>query len=532
MSLRAIHDFSVALLDPILAMTERGIAINEPLRHEMMLALQLSVEPLREQVTGIVTPLLNDKVPRAKLFREKWTCPCCRGGSSKAGACWSCAGYDKKPTKAQLSKKFGEGEFAMTFTTELQPCLVCNGEGKRESWRFNTQSDPQKAIVLYDLLKLPRRTRDGKPKVDEDTLKDLLAYDKQGVVWRLLKIAKVSTMLEIFERIAPDKDGRIRCFLNPAGTETGRLAGSGSFLQPSTNLLNMPKTEAAKDPMYKVRRVFVPSEGMTLVEGDLSGAEAWIVAALTDDKPLIERMHSQDFKVHRWTAAYLFGKPEDEVCEIDYFLGKKARHAGNYGMSWARLMQEVNALADETGVSITAQEAKRLLEGIHKLHPGLQRWWKRVAQQLEDKGYIESIFGFRRTFFGRRRHTNKWLDDVHKEAIAFEPQHTVAYLGLRALLRWWEQYQAQHQFCIDGVFQPVGYLLLNVYDSLLVESEWPSHAGAALQKCLEEEITINNHTFTIPAEISVGSNWADLKEVGDCQGKFEKIAAARKTKVY
>lgn len=505
MSLRAIHDFELALTAPFLAMEKRGIKVDEERRQAMLADLDNAVKPLQAQLQDLVVPLLTETTPRRGLFRERWTCPCCRNGKAKRQACWSCAGFEKKPTKKMLREgKVLDSHGLVLGQTPfvLAPCLLCNGEGQRLTDTFNPESDPQKQIVLYDLLKLPRMVDKGKLKVDEDTLKiKLLPYDKSGVVALLLKATKINTIRSVFKRIEPAEDGRIRCFFNPAGTETGRLSGAGSFLLPSTNLLNVVKTEAAKDARFAVRRCFVASEGMKLVEADLSGAEAWIVAALSDDEALLERLRTPSFKLHRWTASQIFGMPEDEVDEIQYFLGKKARHGGNYGLRWATHQTVVNAQADITGISITASEAKAQLEGIHRLHPGLAVWWRRAAAKLAQDGSLTSIFGFRRTFYGRRASSpsDHWLDEVHREAIAHEPQHTVAYLALRGLLRWWDDCEGR-----------LGNLLLTVYDSILLESTMPVDAATILRGCMLEEITINGHTLTIPVETKIGDDWGSL----------------------
>jgi DNA polymerase I-like protein with 3'-5' exonuclease and polymerase domains len=97
------------------------------------------------------------------------------------------------------------------------------------------------------------------------------------------------------------------------------------------------------------------------------------------------------------------------------------------------------------------------------------------------------------------------LDEVHKEAIAFEPQSTVADLLNRGMLRWWERY--------DGKF---GRLIAQVHDSVLLEVPTAKVRGVAhlLKKCLEEEIVVNNIKLTIPADVSYSTeSWADMEEI-------------------
>ncbi|KKK85238.1 hypothetical protein LCGC14_2775290, partial [marine sediment metagenome] len=195
-------------------------------------------------------------------------------------ACWSCAGFEKAPTKKQLAVYF-EGCEKTGMRWEWYPedvlsaCRKCGGEGKGSKLLYKPSSDDQTKIVLYDLCRLPKRMLKKKLTVAEDKLKTLVAFDKRGIVPKLLKITKHATIVSILERMKPGPDGRLRTFLNPAGTETGRFSSAGGFLEPfSTNLQNLPKREAAKDPKYDVRRCVIPDEGCVLIEADLGQAEA------------------------------------------------------------------------------------------------------------------------------------------------------------------------------------------------------------------------------------------------------------------
>jgi DNA polymerase I-like protein with 3'-5' exonuclease and polymerase domains len=490
--LRNVHDFELALLDPCMAMTRRGIRVDNEKRLSMIDALKASVVPQSESLAAVVLPMLNPSIPDAHLFQSKWTCPCCRNGSGKREACWSCAGLEKKPGK--------------TVAATLTACVQCGGLGSRLTWVFNPESDQQKKIVLYDLLKLPKKlNRDKKLTADEEALKQLVAVDKSGIVLALLKLSKAGTMVSILERLAPGPDGRIRTFFNVSGTETGRVSHSESWTEVSTNLGNLPKKEAATNELYDIRQCLVPDDGEVFVEGDLSNAEARVVAALCNNRVLLEKLSIEGFDIYRWTASVILNKPMDDVTKAERTLYKVACLALGYGMGWSTYMRGVNDMADTTGVTVTAAKAKEVVAAYHKLHPSLEAWWKKVGAQLDERGTLTTSFGRTRRFFGRRNPQDRWLDQTHKEAIAFEPQSTVADLLNRGLLRWWKQF--------DGRW---GRLLLQVHDSVLlsVPIAQVSTTVKLLKRCLEEPITVNGVTLTIPAEISVGrESWAKLEKV-------------------
>lgn len=538
MTLRNVHDFMLRLDEACVDMFMRGVRVDETRREQMIADLDAMREPSLKKAQDIILPLLEElraaedaaiaegrevskRLPNRSLFEDRWTCPCCRGGKLKVKECWSCAGFSEKPTKKLLGG------------TLLTRCLKCKGMGKSVSLSFKPSSPKQLKTVLYSILRLPKRyktTTDSKGKkrkgltTDEAALKSLRPHDKSGLIDALLQIAKTATMRGILVRIGPhwyhcpardfsgececETDCRIRTSYNVAGTETGRFSSSGGHpdaplekpyaLLPSTNLSNLPK-KTVRDPRYAIRKCLVPNPGMAFVEADLSGAEAWVTAALCGDDPLLDKLRA-GMDVHRWTAAQIFNKEMDDVTPEERFLGKRARHALNYGMGWKRFQDGINDDADETGISITAGQAKRIVISYHNLHPSLQGWWRTVLQQGGNS--LSTLFGRKRTFFGRRV-GDRFRDPVHLEAVAYDPQSTIADLLNRGLLRWRDRYDDK-----------LGRLLLQVYDSVLVECKIAlvSAVKKALQTCLSEKLTINDRTFTIPVDVSWSDvSWGDLK---------------------
>ena len=133
------------------------------------------------------------------------------------------------------------------------------------------------------------------------------APDAARLIKALLMTTKLKTMEEIYTRIAPGDDGRVRTECSVVGTETGRFSHSDSFLYEggSTNLGNLPKKTAAASPLFNVRECIVLSEGMVLLEVDLSQAEARAVAGYSKDHETLEVFDSGR-DVHKWTASKIF----------------------------------------------------------------------------------------------------------------------------------------------------------------------------------------------------------------------------------
>src|SRR2546422_11508688 len=286
MSLRAIYEFEMQLLKPCMSMTHHGMRVNSALRQERIAALQMEADRLQQEAEPLVAPL-RAKLKRPDLMWERRVCKACHNGKLKR-----------------------------------QSCPACAGAGSVEHFHFNCGSAPQLKDVLYNGLKLPRRTRAGKDTTDEEALQSLCALDPSGLVRLMLRHAKLDTMREIYERLAPGTDGMVRTVFNPAGTYTGRFSASGAFYWPqSTNLQNLPAAEASRDALYRVRECIVPKTGHVFLYADLSQAEARVVACLSEDTELLERWKDPEWDSHRWTGAKIFGKDERDVTAAERDLG-------------------------------------------------------------------------------------------------------------------------------------------------------------------------------------------------------------------
>lgn len=170
LGVRRIYAHTLRLLQPCVAMQARGLPIDESLRISRVEALSTRLDSASETMNALVRPLLEkhigDLPPEvASLFQWRRVCPCCRNGAGKLSACWSCAGFPKKPGKRELAAS----------GLELRECVACEGHGEFTGIKFNPRSGPQKLAILYDILKLPVRYVEGRPSTDADSLKSLLA---------------------------------------------------------------------------------------------------------------------------------------------------------------------------------------------------------------------------------------------------------------------------------------------------------------------------------------------------------------------
>jgi DNA polymerase-1 len=250
--------------------------------------------------------------------------------------------------------------------------------------------------------------------------------------------------------------------------------------------------------------MFIPDAEKVFISADYSQAEARVVAYLARDSYLIELFSDPSRDIHRETAARIFNKPVEAVNDFERFVGKRVRHAVNYGMDADRFVEIVNEDAEETGFRIERGLAKRAIEGFFMMHPNHRPvFWGNVMAQIKATRTVSTAFGRKRMFFGR------WGDDLLRSAYSHYPQGTIGDLCGKAMVRCYHE--------IELGEPSYGYeLLLNVHDSIVAQCD-EAHVPAAIEKmreCMNIPITVDGHTFTIPVDVAVGRNWRKAQKDG------------------
>src|SRR5262245_30738466 len=124
--------------------------------------LTVERDSLAEQA-GPIAKQFSAKMKNRKLFEKKTTCRACLNGKKK-----------------KLT------------------CAECQGLGQWLTFAFNLGAEKQVKDLLYNGLKLPKRTREGKLSSDEEALQSLLADDTSGFVKLALRYAKLKTIRGIY----------------------------------------------------------------------------------------------------------------------------------------------------------------------------------------------------------------------------------------------------------------------------------------------------------------------------------------------
>ena len=316
-------------------------------------------------------------------------------------------------------------------------------------------------------------------------------------------------MGRIYNRIAPALDGNIHSDQSPYGTETTRFSHSETFLYDpgSTNLANLPKKTAALDDLYSVRDCIIAGPGRVLHKADYSAAEARWCAYIAGDSKRIA-LYEGGLDQYKIFVSVLKHDVEDRTQDVTKAernaIGKVGILAGQYGVSWKKLMDTVNNDADITGIAINPKTAKKMVAIWPELFPETVQWWERVRDEVLTKGSLVNPFGFRRIFLAKRDDDASRASLV-REAIAFGPQSANAWL-LNLSLR--ELYKAYDPWLLR--------LLLQVHDELVFDCA-PKDAARVVKvvkTTMEKELELNGRTFVIPVEIErCEKRWSKSRRV-------------------
>ena len=410
------------------------------------------------------------------------------------------------------------GNRGCRIDTTLRDRLRAEAEAKRKASSaavaaalgrpLNPDSPKQVQALLYDELKLPmQRKRQagglGPPTSDEEAVRKLRRLVPQHAALLTLLLDYRGHSKEASQLAVPlevrDGESYFITSYNATGTTTGRISSSEHILGFGGNLQNQKRGPS--------RRIFVPRTGMVFVKADASQAEARVVAALCRDSELLERFTHDDFDIHLENAQLLYGGTVEELRKED-LAWKAAVAAGTatpgHRDSRRQRTKGVTHGANYQGgpqvavkqADIPFAEAKAAIERYRATHPLLLVWWRRVEDTLRSCRSITTCWGRRRIFLAR-------LDEsALREAVAHEPQSTVGDLINHAFFR------------LDARLEAVGaWPLLQSHDEIVCECA-PSRVtavAAILREEMEQGLDIHGLRLTIPAELSVGENWYDMK---------------------
>lgn len=370
---------------------------------------------------------------------------------------------------------------------------------------LNPNSPKQLIDFFYHKMKLPEQYshKKGQSKLstDREALEALeLYFYAKPIIACILAIRDVKKQLSVLETEI-DSDLRMRTSYNIAGTETGRWSSSSSAYGVGTNLQNI-----ARD----LRLIFIADPGMKLYGIDLEQAESrevgWLCGTLFGDWSYLDACLSGDLHTTvarmAYPALHWTGDPKKDraIAEAIAYrtysyrdLSKKLGHGSNYYGKPATMARHAK---------IPVKDAENFQHNYFSGFPGIPRWHRHTAHQIQTTHQISTVFGRSRLFFGRPND-----DATLREAIAFAPQGATGDRMNLGLWRLWHHMGKEIQ------------LLGQVHDAVYFQapdlgSEYEADVIRRALGYIEISMTDpkSGRSYSVPGEAKTGWNWGDFND--------------------
>lgn len=315
----------------------------------------------------------------------------------------------------------------------------------------NLGAPAQKLQLLKDLGYDPPKIRKKNDETDEYEMKEgvgelvlvkLLAdpsrWPNPGAgegIKKLLELAETTTFRTRYLNARLYRDVYYTNF-NVAATVTGRRGSKKHIFGIGGNSQNFPSRGRLSD-LWKSCIIARPGKIFFFV--DQMSAEDWPVQALSENHTAIDEMlHGvnrhykfasqifgisvDDLKNCRDNVGGLYTESQIQEAEMKYYMGKKGRHANNYGMQPTRFSE---ALASEGGFTVPVESCKNILNIIDRIDPNVKRIFHHyIQEQLASREHkLQTPLGRERQFLGLRSGEKNY--SILNEAYAYIPQSTV-----------------------------------------------------------------------------------------------------------
>jgi DNA polymerase-1 len=373
---------------------------------------------------------------------------------------------------------------------------------------LNPRSTKQLLEFFYSRMRLPEQwiSQKGVKKLsmNREVLEKLEVYMyPRPIISCILSIRDLAKELQTLESEV-DPDGRMRTSYNIVGTETGRWSSSQSSEGTGLNAQNIKR---------KLRSIFIADPGWKLCGIDLEQAESrevgWLCGTLFGDWSYLDACLSGD--LHTLTCRLIWDKlpwtgelkQDRKIAEQIFYreftyrdMSKRGGHGSNYygtPFTMARHLKVPQKLMiDFQAKYFTA-------------FPGIQKWHRWVAQEIQTTRTLTTVFGRERTFFGRAND-----DTTLREAIAYAPQSST---GDRLNLALWRIWHNMKNVRLCAQVHDAVYFQ---YPESADEAQIISQALGYISTPLHDPKS--GRSYNVPGEAKVGWNWGDFDKTSNPLG--------------
>lgn len=337
--------------------------------------------------------------------------------------------------------------------------------------------------------------------------------------------------------LVPEKFWHSRCYykMNPAGTDTGRLASTESSYWCGLQVQNIT---AKHGPVVKF--CFMADPGYLLAEIDKSQAEARCVGYMAGEQKLINLVEGPN-DYHSFNAQQFFGVPYETIYSNEFHktinkelrdLSKRTNHGANYNMGAGVMLETMGPkMVARAKVLLKLSGSLRqvcqvLLDRYAATYPGVkERWYGSVVREIQLTGRLVSAAGRTRIFFGK-----PWLNKRDMNvAVAHGPQSLNVDLLNEEFYNLWRCQLYGSMFKLNWFTKERTEVALDlrnkvrikaqIHDSLLFQYDrhLPNLPELIAEKIMDTRIPIRGsdgvlREMYIPCDISAGKErWSQLK---------------------
>ncbi len=305
--------------------------------------------------------------------------------------------------------------------------------------------------------------------------------------------------------------GRLLYALDPAGTDSGRLASKSSAFWCGTQIQNIP-------PYARV--MYHADPGYILGAVDKAQAESYCTGYIAQEPGLIHAVTtSPDFHSHN--ASMFFGIPFNELYDAATHrkirkdirdIAKRVNHGANYNMGPDVLLETMGTrevlnakrLLQLPGAWPLKQVCVYLLTCFDKAYPRIRGDWQGdIISEVIRTGKLTLEYGWTRRTFLKPAKSKLDLNS----AMAHKPQCQSVLLVNKAFCKILHELQLKKY---PGKFR----LKAQVHDEIVFQAT-PDIMDTALQEVADImtiPIKINGKVMTIPSTTIQGHKWSELKD--------------------
>lgn len=292
------------------------------------------------------------------------------------------------------------------------------------------------------------------------------------------------------------RSGRLYPYYNQCRAATGRMSSS------KPNGQQIPKRGEGRI----FRTLFKAKPGMKLVKVDYSAIEMRVMAALSNDRAMIDAI-ANGTDLHKLTAAKTSGKEMSDVTKDDRQKAKAVNFGLIYGMS-APTLKKYSWF--NYGVRMSEEEAAETRTRYFDLYKGIAKWHVDQKQNMQraqpytmhtaDKDYFITYVAIQKTLLGRKRFWPNFAGQTTAKPTEYynsADQGTSADITKLALVELYK------------VLPDNAQLVATVHDEIVVEC--PEEIAEDISKLMIEKMCLAASTVLktvkVDAEAEIHQSW-------------------------